>query len=108
VPLGRPLAREVGPSMVVVGNYRNNAELRRKPRRHFDYSAKIQKDKHSPAFACSISDISATGARLYLKDDVELPDTFVLLLTPNGATRRHCRVMWRDGLSLGVKFPNQR
>jgi hypothetical protein len=50
----------------------------------------------------------AAGARLNLKDGVELPDTFVLLLTPNGATRRHCRVMWRDGLTLGVKFPDQR
>jgi hypothetical protein len=94
--------------MVVVGNFRNRAELRKKPRRHFHYNAKILKDKDSPPFACSISDISDSGARLALENDVELPDTFVLLLTPNGDARRHCRVIWRDGLTLGVKFPDPR
>jgi PilZ domain len=94
--------------MVATGNNRNHAELRKKPRRHFDYNAKIQKDKDSPAFACAISDISDTGARLNLKEDVELPEAFFLLLTPNGATHRHCRVIWRDGLTLGVKFLDPR
>ena len=94
--------------MVVVGNYRARAELRKKPRRHFHYNAKILKDKDSPPCACSISDISDSGARLALENDVELPDTFVLLLTRNGDARRHCRVIWRDGLMLGVKFPDPR
>ncbi len=53
--------------MVVVGNYRNRAELRKKPRRHFNYNAKILKDKDSPLCACSISDISDSGARLALE-----------------------------------------
>ena len=43
-----PLKREWGTSMVVVGNYRNRAELRKKPRRQFHYDAKILKDKDSP------------------------------------------------------------
>jgi PilZ domain-containing protein len=94
--------------MVVVGNYRNRAELRKKTRRQFHYNAKILKDKDSPPFACAISDISDSGARLSLENDVELPDTFILLLTPNGDARRHCRVIWRDGLTLGVKFPDHR
>ncbi len=94
--------------MVAAGNRRNNAELRKTRRRHFDYRAKIQKDKDSPAIVCAISDISVTGARLNLKDDVELPVTFFLLLTPNGVAHRRCRVIWRDGLTVGVKFPEHR
>jgi len=102
-----PLRREVGgTSMVVVGNYRNRAELRKKRRRQFDYDAKILKGKDVPILGCSISDISDSGARLNLEADVELPDTFVLLLTPNGGARRHCRLIWRDGLTVGVKFPD--
>jgi hypothetical protein len=58
--------------------------------------------------ACGIADISASGARLNLENDVELPAEFILLLTPNGQARRHCRVIWREGLSLGVKFPESR
>lgn len=94
--------------MVAVGNFRSRAELRKKPRRHFHYNAKILKDKDGPPLACAISDISQSGARLDLQNDVELPDKFILLLTPNGEARRHCRLIWRDGLSLGVKFPDTR
>jgi hypothetical protein len=37
-----------------------------------------------------------------------LPDRFFLLLTPNGAAHRRCRLIWRDGLTFGVKFPDTR
>ena len=94
--------------MVVVGNYRNRAELRKKPRRHFHYVARILTDKDTPARACAIADISETGARLSLESDGELPDTFILLLTESGGARRRCRVVWRDGLTIGVKFPDIR
>jgi hypothetical protein len=94
--------------MAAAGNPRNRAELRKKRRRHFDYRAKILKDKDSPALPCAISDISDSGARLNLKDDVELPDRFFLLLTANGAARRQCRLIWRDGTTVGVKFPDNR
>ena len=85
--------------MVVVGNYRNRAELRKKPRRQFHYLARIvTENQNAAADACSIADISESGARLTLeRDDEVVPDTFVLLLTPDGRTRRQCRVVWRDG-----------
>jgi hypothetical protein len=94
--------------MVVTGNFRNRAELRKNPRRQFHYTARIMADKNTPLIACSISDISESGARLALEVDGELPDTFILLLTPNGGARRHCRVVWRDGTSVGVEFPEAR
>lgn len=93
--------------MVIVANYRNGAELRKKPRRHFHYTAKIIVDDTAPPLPCAISDISELGARIVLEREVELPETFWLLLTANGQARRHCRTVWRTGLNLGVEFPPQ-
>ena len=94
--------------MVVVGNFRNHAELRKKPRRQFHYTARIITDQNAPPIACSISDISETGARLALERDSELPEKFLLLLTANGHAHRQCRVIWRTGVMIGVEFPQQR
>jgi len=91
--------------MVVVGNYRNRAELRKKPRRQFHYNASILIDATSPPCPCAILDISATGARLALDAECELPQRFILLLTRSGEARRHCRQVWRTGLTVGVEFP---
>jgi hypothetical protein len=91
--------------MVVVGNFRNQAELRRKPRRNFHYNASVLLDGTSPPRPCAISDISETGARIMLQSECELPERFILLLTRSGEARRHCRLVWRSGLSAGVEFP---
>ena len=91
--------------MVVVGNFRNRAELRRKPRRNFQYNASVLLDGTSPPRPCAISDISETGARILLQAECELPERFILLLTRSGEARRHCRLVWRNGLSAGVSFP---
>jgi hypothetical protein len=93
--------------MVVVGNYRNRAELRKKPRRQFHYNASILISGTSAPYPCAILDISATGARIVLEAECELPERFILLLTRSGDARRHCRLVWRNGLSIGVEFPTQ-
>lgn len=90
--------------MLISGNYRHRAELRRKPRRHFHYSARIVAGGKTPARTCTISDVSQIGARLVLDHDDELPDHFVLLFARNGEPRRRCRVVWRSGLTVGVEF----
>ena len=90
--------------MVVVGNYRTRAELRKKPRRQFHYNAKVLTETKQ-IYACAIADISETGARIVLATECELPDRFVLLLTRAGEARRYCRLVWRDGLNVGVEFP---
>jgi hypothetical protein len=92
-------------AMASAGNARNQVELRRKPRRQFHYHARILTEGDK-LFACAISDISETGARLQLVDERKLPERFILLLTPNGDARRHCRLVWRNGLFVGVEFPN--
>jgi hypothetical protein len=83
------------------------AELRTKPRRQFHYNASVLLDGTSSPHPCAISDISATGARIVLATECNLPERFILLLTPSGEARRHCRLVWRNGLAAGVEFPMQ-
>jgi hypothetical protein len=90
---------------VAIGNPSNRAELRRKPRRQFHYNASVLLDATSQPCRCSISDISETGARIVLESECELPERFILLLTSSGEARRHCRLVWRNGLAAGVEFP---
>jgi hypothetical protein len=81
------------------------AELRTKARRQFHYNARVLLDGNSLPRACAIADISEIGARIMLESECKLPEHFILLLTPSGEARRHCRLVWHDGLAAGVKFP---
>jgi PilZ domain len=93
--------------MVAAGKERPHTELRKKPRRQFHYTARIIIDDNATPVACSIADISDLGARLRLAGEIELPETFWLLLTAKGNARRRCRTIWRDGLIVGVAFPEE-
>ena len=53
---------------------------------------------------CVITNISDRGAHINVADSDALPDSFVLLLAENGATRRRCRVIWRKPREIGIKF----
>jgi hypothetical protein len=91
--------------MVVIGNFRSRTELRKSPRRQFHYNATIIIEGDTQPHRCAIVDISNTGARLQLEDGFELPEHFLLLLTKSGQARRRCKIVWRNGLSVGVQFP---
>jgi len=93
-------------TMVAVGSFRNRAELRKRPRRTFHYNAAILAEGAPQPLLCSIADISESGARVVLESECELPERFVLLLTRKGDARRRCRLVWRDGLTIGVAFPD--
>lgn len=54
--------------------------------------------------ACTLSDISDTGARIDVETAEQLPDRFTLLLSGNGAPQRMCRVVWRQPTQIGVNF----
>jgi hypothetical protein len=90
--------------MVVIGNFRNGVELRKKPRRSFRHTASIIHGDEPTVQPCSVVDISESGARLQIEHEGELPDNFMLSLTPSGKVRRFCRLVWRDGTTLGVAF----
>jgi PilZ domain-containing protein len=53
---------------------------------------------------CVITNISDRGAHISIADSEALPDSFILLLAENGATRRRCRVIWRKPREVGIKF----
>jgi hypothetical protein len=53
---------------------------------------------------CVVTGATDSGARIDVQDSKILPDSFVLMLTINGAARRYCRVIWRKPTQVGVKF----
>lgn len=54
---------------------------------------------------CKVANVSATGAKLVVKDDkAEVPDEFALMLSQNGGVQRRCELVWRQGCSMGVRF----
>jgi len=80
---------------------------KRKARRrtiHHTASIVLEADQLLP---CSILDVSDSGARLESKRPDAVPDRFGLLLSDNGAPRRDCRVIWREGQQVGVTFENR-
>ena len=66
-------------------------------------SAKID---YGPGFSCRVMNISHAGAGLRLLDEADkLPRSFMLLF--EGGETQICRVAWRDGERMGVKFIEQ-
>lgn len=91
--------------MVVMGEFRSRTELRKSPRQQFHYNATIATEGGERPYPCAIVDISDTGGRLRFEDDCELPEHFQLLLTKDGKAHRRCKIVWRNGLFIGVQFP---
>lgn len=78
-------------------------DKRKAPRVPIRYSAWIVLGTDQ-LLCCSLSDISDSGARLEADKAKDVPDFFTLLLADNGAAKRKCRVVWRDGIWMGVTF----
>jgi PilZ domain len=84
---------------------RSHTDMRKHRRRPFQFAAQICIDDLSLPCECRLNDISDGGARILLpSEDLSLPDEFMLLLTHNASIRRQCRIAWREGASIGVKF----
>jgi len=77
-------------------------EIRRHERHSINRVAKIQSAGSLPR-DCLVTDLSEGGARLYA-EGIVIPDHFVLLLTGSRTVRRECRVVWRLGNEIGVRF----
>ena len=59
-------------------------------------------DRHLTV-ACTVRDVSATGARLRAESSVGIPDTFELIIEVDGL-EADCQVIWRKANEVGVKF----
>jgi hypothetical protein len=77
---------------------------RRNPRRALHVKALLVRDEPQASLACNLVDISETGARLVFRDTTDVPDCFTIVLTPQGAPSRKCRLIWRGDTDVGVAF----
>ena len=53
---------------------------------------------------CTISDVSAGGARLCFRSARDAPERFGLYLSQTSQTPKHCRIVWRTRDAIGVEF----
>ena len=53
---------------------------------------------------CSLRNVSVTGAKLELNQEILLPRSFLLALTPDGNVRRLCEPVWQRATVAGVRF----
>ena len=66
-------------------------------------AAKI--DYGGDKYPCIVRDISSTGAALECSDLIRIPNEFTLLM-PDDRLKLSCRVVWRRGYRVGVRFNN--
>jgi hypothetical protein len=82
-------------------------DKRKATRRHLDRSCWIQLAPDR-VVQSAIIDISHTGAKLNLPEDIELPKRFDLLLTRDGSVARKVELAWRSETTVGLKFVDGR
>lgn len=90
--------------MEATASFRQPAESRKHKRQPLHYPAWIVLKADQPPYKCMLSDVSKNGAKITIAGHLEPPEEFILLLSAEGRTRRHCRVVWREGTSMGVEF----
>jgi hypothetical protein len=80
------------------------AEKRRARRRDVCCKGLIHDLQGSVIASCLMTNASASGAKLLIETEVNVPDLFVLGLARNASVRRQCEVVWRAAKSIGVRF----
>jgi hypothetical protein len=74
------------------------------PRRNLKWVGLIVNMDGSIIGPFSAINVSATGAKISPTESIDLPNEFVLMFSTGGIVRRHCRIVWRSGKEVGVKF----
>ena len=77
---------------------------KREVRKSLRQPAWITLDGGFAARHCLVQNISSTGAKITLEEAASLPATIRLAFSRDARTGRVCRVVWRRGTSVGVKF----
>jgi len=73
----------------------------REIRRRFDETAWISVEGTFSLRECRVLDFSTGGAQI--QSEKPVPDTFVLSFSRE-RRGRHCKVVWRKGRRIGVRF----
>jgi hypothetical protein len=77
---------------------------KREARRSLKQPAWITLDGGFAVRHCLVQNISSAGARITVEEAGALPATIRLAFSRDARTGRVCRVVWRRGSSVGVKF----
>jgi hypothetical protein len=77
---------------------------KREARKSLKQPAWITLDGGFAARHCLVQNISSAGAKITLEEVAALPATIRLAFSRDARTGRVCRVVWRRGSSVGVKF----
>lgn len=76
--------------------------MRREHREEKDQRAWLDTGEGGSLVACTLLDISPSGAKLELDANERIPETFFLRLTRYGQQRLSCRTVWRSFNTIGV------
>jgi hypothetical protein len=76
---------------------------RKYPRTAVQQAAMIIVAPNLPPIMCTVIDISAIGAGLWVGSTFGIPKTFDLFIDGN-PTKRACKVAWTEPHKLGVEF----
>ena len=77
---------------------------RAEPRYKLATPATIYAKDGSLLYPCTIRDLSKSGARLELLNEVVLPQYFFVSMLPDGSSRRLCSKVWQVVMVAGVRF----
>jgi hypothetical protein len=80
------------------------AKRRLTRRTYLDRQAWVSLSGERSPVECMVADISETGAKIVVTLNIEIPQEFDLLLTPDGAVRRRCGVVWQSRDQIGLTF----
>jgi PilZ domain len=86
------------------GSTRGKPEQRNARRRATHHPSLLTKSDGSIICLCLMKDVSATGAKLELQTQSEIPNEVTLVLSKYGNVRRKCIVSWRSTAAIGVRF----
>ena len=81
--------------------------MRRESREDKGHRAWLDTGEGGPLLACTLVDISASGAKLSLDVIDQIPETFSLRLTRYEQPRFACRTVWRNSNTIGVIFARE-
>jgi hypothetical protein len=79
------------------------SERRQSTRRRTYLGGRASFERLATSDTCLVRDLSAGGAQVVLSGSTLMPNAFDLTLRESGETRQ-VRVIWRDGLRLGVAY----
>jgi hypothetical protein len=79
-------------------------DQRKNRRKPFERRVWIETENPTLIAECVVGNLSETGAKLVLKENLDLPVNFVLRLSGDGRVARKCRLAWHSGNEIGVEF----